>query len=65
MYSLAEEKIPGYQNSFEYALGYARITIDDDNATMDVIKVADISKVDGNVTLHPPNTIFETVVLIS
>jgi predicted phosphodiesterase len=65
LYSLDEEKISGYQNSFEHTLGYARITIEGDNATMDVIKVADISKVDGNVTLHPPNTIFETVVLSS
>ncbi|MEA1943869.1 MAG: metallophosphoesterase [Euryarchaeota archaeon] len=63
LYSLAEEKISGYQNSFEHTLGYARITMDGDTATVDVIKVADISTVDGNVTLYLPNTIFETVVL--
>ena len=66
LYPLAEDKIPGYQNSLEHTLGYARITIDGDTATMDVIKVADISEVNRNVThIYPPNTIFETVVLNS
>ncbi|CAD6494982.1 MAG: Calcineurin-like phosphoesterase [Candidatus Argoarchaeum ethanivorans] len=62
LYSLAEEKIAGYQNSFEHALGYARITIEGDKATMDVIKVADISEDNKAVThIYPPDTVFETV----
>ncbi len=64
LYSLAEGKIPGYQNSFEHTLGYARITMDDDNATIDVIKVADVSGDNKEVThIYPPHTIFERVVL--
>ncbi|NMX22284.1 hypothetical protein C5S30_07710, partial [ANME-1 cluster archaeon GoMg4] len=64
LYSLAEEKTPGYQNSFEHALGYARITIEGNKATMEVIKVADVSEDNKNVTyIYPPDTIFETVVL--
>ncbi len=66
LYSLASEKIAGYQNSFEHALGYAKITIDSDKgeATTEVIKVADVSEDNKNVTyIYPQNTIFETVVL--
>ena len=66
LYSLAEEKTPGYRNSFEHTLGYARIMIDADKgeARMDVIKVADVSEDNKNVTyIYPPDTIFETVVL--
>ena len=64
LYSLAEEKIPGYQNSLEHALAYAKITIEGDKATMDVIKVADISEDNKVVThIYPPDTVFETVVL--
>ena len=65
LYALAEEKIPGYQNSFEHTLGYAKITIEGNNATMEVIKVADISEDNKDVTyLHPPDAIFETVVMV-
>lgn len=64
MYQLSVEKIPGYQNSMESCLGYARITVKEDEAKMEVIKVADISKEDGSVTnVYPPNTIFETLIL--
>ena len=64
LYSLAEGKIPGYQNSFEHTLGYARITIDGDNATIDVVKVADVSGDNKEVThIYPSHTIFERVVL--
>lgn len=64
LYPLAEEKIPGYQNSFEHTLGYAKITIDDDNATIEVVQVADVSEDNREVTqIYPPNTIFERVVL--
>jgi len=63
-YSLAEEKIPGYQNSFEHTLGYAKITIERNTATMDIIKVADISEDNKEVTyIYPKNTVFETVIL--
>ncbi len=63
-YSLAEEKIPGYQNSFEHMLGYAKITIERNTVTMDIIKVADVSDDNKEVTyIYPENTIFETVVL--
>jgi len=66
LYSLAEDKIPGYQNSLEHTLGYARFTLDAEKevARMDVIKVADASEDNKNVTyIYPPYTIFETVVL--
>ncbi|RZB29298.1 MAG: hypothetical protein AEth_01266 [Candidatus Argoarchaeum ethanivorans] len=64
LYSLASEKIRGYQSSFEHALGYARITIEGDKATMEVIKVADVSEDNKVVThIYPPDTVFETVVL--
>lgn len=63
-YTLAEEKIPGYQDSLEFALGYTRVTIDGDRATLEVIRVADISQTGGGVTyIYPPNTVFETVIL--
>ena len=64
LYSLAEEKIPGYQNSFEHTLGYAKITIERNTATMDIIKVVDISENNKEVIyIYPQNTVFETVVL--
>ncbi|KAF5422631.1 MAG: Calcineurin-like phosphoesterase, partial [Candidatus Methanocomedens sp.] len=63
-YWLAEEKIPGYQNSFEHTLGYAKITIESDTVTMDIIKVADVSEDNKEVTyIYPKNTVFETVIL--
>jgi hypothetical protein len=63
-YRLAEEKIAGYRNSLEYTLGYARITIDGDEAFMDVIKVAEVSTETNEVSqIYPPNTVFERVSL--
>jgi predicted phosphodiesterase len=63
-YELADEKIDGYRNSLEHALGYARITIDGDEASMEVIKVAELS-VDNRevINVYPPGTVFETVSL--
>jgi hypothetical protein len=61
LYYLAEEKYPGYQNSFENTFGYARITVDAERAVMEVIKVADFTQ--EGIYVYPPNTIFETVVL--
>jgi predicted phosphodiesterase len=63
-YELADEKIDGYRNSLEHALGYARITIDGNEAWMEVIKVADLS-VDNRevINIYPPGTVFETVSL--
>jgi 3',5'-cyclic AMP phosphodiesterase CpdA len=59
-YMLAEEKIDGYRNSFENTLGYARVTVDGDEAFMEIIKVADVSG--SEVTyIYPPNTVFERV----
>jgi hypothetical protein len=63
-YELADEKIDGYRNSLEHTLGYARITIDGDEASMEVIKVAELS-VDNRevINVYPPGTVFETVSL--
>jgi predicted phosphodiesterase len=64
LYSLAEENMSGYQNSFEHTLGYAKITVERNTSTMDIIKVADISKDNKEVTyIYPKNTVFETVIL--
>jgi predicted phosphodiesterase len=59
-YSLAEEKIDGYRNSFGNTLGYARVTVNGGEASMDVIKVAEIHENEVS-QIYPPNTIFETV----
>ena len=62
LYSLSMEKIPGYQNSLEHTLGYVKITISGEETIIDVIKVADISEDNVNVTyIYPPNTVFETI----
>jgi predicted phosphodiesterase len=63
-YKLADQKIDGYRNSLEHSLGYARITIDGDDASMEVIRVADLSVDNGEVVdVYPPGTVFETVSL--
>jgi hypothetical protein len=63
-YSLSEEKIPGYRNSLEHSLGYARITVSGSRAEMDVIRVADVSEDNSEVLkIYPPDTVFETVSL--
>jgi predicted phosphodiesterase len=63
-YMLAEGKIDGYRNSLENTLGYAKVTVDGDQAFMEIIKVADVSG--GEVTnIYPPNTVFERVDLSS
>jgi predicted phosphodiesterase len=63
-YELADEKIDGYRNSLEHTLGYARITVDGGEASMEVIKVAELS-VDNRevVNVYPPGTVFERVSL--
>jgi hypothetical protein len=59
-YMLPEEKIEGYRNSFENTLGYAKVTVNGNNAFMEIIKVADVSG--SEVTfVYPPNTVFEKV----
>ena len=61
-YLLDEEKIEGYRNSLENTLGYARITVNGNEAIMDVIKVAEISGDNQEVVqMYPPGTVFETV----
>jgi hypothetical protein len=61
-YLLAEEKIEGYRNSMVRTLGYGRVTVNGDEAYMDVIKVADISETSHDVIyVYPPNTVFERV----
>jgi acid phosphatase type 7 len=65
-YALAAEKIPGYRNSFEHALGYARITVNGSEASMEVIKVAELSEDNKEILqTYPTDTIFETVSLLS
>jgi hypothetical protein len=59
-YMLAEEKIDGYRNSLENTLGYARVTVDGDEAFMEIIKVADVSGSEVSY-IYPPNTVFERV----
>jgi hypothetical protein len=59
-YPLAEEKIDGYRNSLENTLGYARVTVNGDEAFMEIIKVANCSGTEV-ISLYPPNTVFETV----
>ncbi|MCW4033836.1 MAG: metallophosphoesterase family protein [Candidatus Bathyarchaeota archaeon] len=63
-YLLAEEKIDGYCNSFENTLGYARVTVNGNEAYMEIIKVADVSGYDVTY-VYPQNTIFETISLTS
>lgn len=61
-YDLAEAKVAGYQNSAEFVLGYARITVTGEKAVIEIIKVADISrKGEGVEKIYPPNTILETI----
>jgi PKD repeat protein len=62
-YSLQIPHAEGSVTSFENRIGYTRVTVDpvEGTATAEVIVVADIS--DGQVTLLPPGTIFETVVM--
>lgn len=59
-YPLAEEKIDGYRNSLDNMLGYARVTVNGDEAFMEVITVAETSGTEVTC-LYPPNTVFETV----
>ena len=64
LYQLSEEKIPGYKNSLENTLGYARVTVEEDISVFEIIKVAEVSKDNGNVAyLYPKDTVFETFIL--
>jgi PKD repeat protein len=65
-YPLSETKYDGYQNSLEHSLAYARVNIDPaaDTATVEIIRVADVSVDNTEVTMvYPPGTILETYVL--
>lgn len=65
-YMLNTEKYTGYQNSLEYSLAYARVTVDPDagTATVRIIRVADISPTgDGITTVYPPGTVYDTFTL--
>jgi hypothetical protein len=65
-YPLSETKYDGYQNSLEHCLAYAKVTIDPtaDTATVEIIRVADISIDNTEVSMvYPPGTVFETYVL--
>ncbi|MBN2098200.1 MAG: right-handed parallel beta-helix repeat-containing protein [Dehalococcoidia bacterium] len=66
LYQLGDEMYDGYQNSLENSLAYASVTVDPsaETATVQVIRVADISLDNSEVTMvYPPDTVFETVVI--
>jgi hypothetical protein len=66
LYQLGEERYDGYQNGLQNSLAYAMVAVDSfgDNATMDIVRVADVSLDNTEVTtVYPPDTIFETVVI--
>jgi PKD repeat protein len=65
-YNLVSPRAPFSMNSLEYALAYAKVTIDPawGIATIEIIRVADISGDLREVTtVYPAGTIFETVTL--
>ena len=65
-YNLVSPRAPFSMNSLEYALAYARVTIDPvaGTAVADIIRVADISPDLRDVAfVYPPETVFETVIL--
>jgi hypothetical protein len=64
-YELAEKKIDGYRSSLEHTLGYARVTVDGEQAVMEVIEVAELSSDNAEVVnIFPQDTVFETVSLL-
>ncbi len=62
-YTLQTPRAEGSAYSRENMIGYTRVTVDPvtGNATAEVIPVADVSG--GVVTLSPPDTVIETVVM--
>ncbi|MBN2098199.1 MAG: PKD domain-containing protein [Dehalococcoidia bacterium] len=67
LYPLGEEKYDGYQNSLENSLALAKATVDPaaETTTVEIIRVADVSADNAEVTtLYPQNTVFETVVIM-
>lgn len=62
-YLLQTPRAEGSVRSFENIIGYTRVTVDPagGTATAEVIQVADVSG--GIVTLSPPNTVIDTVVM--
>ncbi|KUG10028.1 cell surface protein [hydrocarbon metagenome] len=65
-YNLESPRAPFSMNSLEYALAYAKVTLDPawGIATIEIIRVADISSDLREVTtVYPAGTIFETVTL--
>lgn len=65
--TLSTDKYPGYRNSLERSLGYAKVTIDPDAGTalVQVVRVADISMDGKIITELPEGTIFETYTVTS
>lgn len=59
---LAPEPPPGSQNRLARTLGYARVTVTGDSATVEYLQVARISDDNRQVLeVYPFNTVFETV----
>jgi hypothetical protein len=66
LYQLGEERYDGYQNGLQNSLAYAMVNVDSagENATMDIVRVADVSLDNSEVTaVYPPGTLFETLVI--
>ena len=66
LYQLGEDRYDGYQNSLENCLAYAKVMVDPvgGTSTVDIIRVADVSLDNSQVTtVYPQDTAFETVVL--
>jgi hypothetical protein len=61
---LSKDVPQGYQNRLAKTLGYARVSVESDRVTVDMVKVARIS--DDNLQvleIYPFDTIFETVLI--
>ncbi|MBP2145734.1 putative phosphodiesterase [Methanofollis sp. W23] len=64
LYPLAEEKMAGYANSLEHTLAYLRVHVTAENVTAELVPVATLSEDSKEVVaLHPPDAVFETVVM--
>jgi hypothetical protein len=62
--SLAVDKTAGYQNSMEHTLAYSLVTVEGENATAEIVKVADISEDNLDViNLYPERAVFESIEL--
>jgi PKD repeat protein len=66
LYQLSDEKYDGYQNSLGNSLAYAMASVDRaaGTSTVEIVRVADISSDNAQVTtVYPQDTVFETVML--